>query len=483
MNNYADINIIGNGIIGLLSAFRINQLDSSIKINIIGNENRQGSATFAAGAMLNSFAELEKDGLNNKFDRIKFDLSIEATKQWINLEESLKSFKKKNNESNQNKFYLGNKKNGSYIVNNTASNNFDDENFEAILKGLLKYKQSFKLINPEKIPNYKPKQRQRATRAIFIPNEGWYNPHLIFEKVYSILSKEKNVKFINSNVKLINHKRNKILSIILDTKLEIKGDKFLLCPGASISNLIKESNLKISLQRIFYGVGTSIELKNVENHFHNDCIRTPNRGLACGIYTVPYNYDKITKRNHVLVRATNYISHKPIFSPRASNVSSILNSVINQINTNFEKSEIVKINVGWRPTSSDTYPLIGKTNSYKNLFIVSGTKREGYHLSPVISEIIANQIVSNKKNKILNIFHPERKLIRSLTRENAIQKALDHLISAAYQHDFIPSDENLEKTLKIAYLDELNALHDKFKAFDWGIPVEMIQMYKYGHIK
>ena len=33
------------------------------------------------------------------------------------------------------------------------------------------------------------------------------------------------------------------------------------------------------------------------------------------------------------------------------------------------------------------------------------------------------------------------------------------------------------------YQDEFNQLHDKVGAHDWGIPPEMVDMYKYGHAK
>jgi glycine oxidase len=54
--------IIGNGIIGLTTALRL--ADSAIdgdEIFIIGKRNRPNSATMAAGAMLNSFCEIEED--------------------------------------------------------------------------------------------------------------------------------------------------------------------------------------------------------------------------------------------------------------------------------------------------------------------------------------------------------------------------------------------------------------------------------------
>ena len=33
------------------------------------------------------------------------------------------------------------------------------------------------------------------------------------------------------------------------------------------------------------------------------------------------------------------------------------------------------------------------------------------------------------------------------------------------------------------YNDDLNTLHDQVGAYEWGIPPEMISMYRYGHIE
>ena len=109
-----------------------------------------------------------------------------------------------------------------------------------------------------------------------------------------------------------------------------------------------------------------------------------------------------------------------------------------QINTDYYRSELVKVNVGWRPTSADTLPLLGKT-SIPNLIVATGTKRDGLYCSPVISNYLADLILDNKSNLDLSLFKPERKLVRIYTREEAIQITVRDSINVAYQHDFVPA--------------------------------------------
>ena len=58
--------IIGNGIIALTTAFKLlDKLAVKDELHIVGPLSRNGSATFAAPAMLNSFAEIDAHSLRS----------------------------------------------------------------------------------------------------------------------------------------------------------------------------------------------------------------------------------------------------------------------------------------------------------------------------------------------------------------------------------------------------------------------------------
>src|ERR1700694_73664 len=77
---------------------------------------------------------------------------------------------------------------GTYIINNTAADDLDDENFDAIVEAAVKFDEPHQHVSPREIPNYMPEQRHRATRALFLPNEGWLNPRLFLEVLEAALS-------------------------------------------------------------------------------------------------------------------------------------------------------------------------------------------------------------------------------------------------------------------------------------------------------
>lgn len=476
--------IIGNGILALTIAFRLSRRAAAgDRISIIGKRERTGSATLAAGAMLNSFAEIESGSLDSELDLYRFELGHLATKMWPKFEQELISAAGDCLPQGCRKcqgFQGGGCVDcGTYVVNNTAADDLDDENFDAILAALKDLNEPHELVSPKDIPNYMPDQRHRATRALYIHNEGWFNPRLMVEKLDAILARDSRVAFVEAHVAKLEQSNGTIGSAVLEDGQRIEGDHFVVAAGASVSALMDNSNLGIELQRIFYGVGVSIEIRSPD-HPHTKCIRTPNRGLACGIYSVPYI--SADCNDHILLGASNFMSPTPYPFGRITSVESLLKAGMEQINRNFYRADLVRVNVGWRPTSQDTYPMIGKT-SIPNLIVASGTKRDGFHMSPLLSEYVAAMVHDEPVDKRFEVFSPERKPIRSLTREQAINKATRHLTSAAYQHGFTPSKSRMPEQVEKMFRDDLEKLHDQVGAIDWGIPPEMLDMYRYGHAR
>src|SRR5262245_13616334 len=79
--------LLGNGIIAMTTAFRLlKRMGSDDRITIVGPRNRSGSATLAAGAMLNSFAEIEAGALESEIDLYRFELSHLAGRMWPKFE-------------------------------------------------------------------------------------------------------------------------------------------------------------------------------------------------------------------------------------------------------------------------------------------------------------------------------------------------------------------------------------------------------------
>jgi glycine/D-amino acid oxidase-like deaminating enzyme len=456
--------IIGNGILGLTTAFKLLRKDPSLTISLIGPFDNKGCASLAAAAMFNSFAEIDTSTLSNKVELQKFLFNKLSTPHWPGFIKQLEEESGHTIESGY----------GTYIINNHITDSLEDDNFDAIVTALDTYNEHYELIKPSQIPKYKPSVNGRAARAMFVTNEGWVNPVSLVNGLKVILEKSGRVNFINGYCKSLSKQNGEIEYVLLENGEKVSGDKYILSPGATFSKILKESNLELNTPKIFYGVGCSILLKTGVNTLDN-CVRTPNRGLACGVYSAPQN------STHTLIGASNFIAVEPEDYGRVTSVYTLLKSAMEQINTDYYRAELVKVNVGWRPTSADTLPLLGET-SISNLLVATGTKRDGLHCSPVISDYLSDLILGNKPEHDLSLFKPERELVKFYTREDAINTAVRHSINAAYQHDFVPAKNRMVEDLEKHYYNDLCELHDKVGAQDWGIPPEMIQMYRYGHI-
>src|SRR6185436_77330 len=117
-------------------------------------------------------------------------------------------------------------------------------------------------------------------------------------------------EFIDQEVDTLLKDGRRITSARLKNAETVSGDRFLLASGATASELIDRSNLGINIQRIFYGIGVSIEVISPDA-IHTNCIRTPNRGLACGLYTVPYFTTAEGVNDRMIIGASNVVSHEP----------------------------------------------------------------------------------------------------------------------------------------------------------------------------
>jgi glycine/D-amino acid oxidase-like deaminating enzyme len=477
--------VIGNGIVALSTAFRLaRRAQATDKITIIGKSSREGSATLAAAAMLNSFAEIEVGSLEHEIDLYRFELSHQATQMWPKFEEDIIAAGGSNLPKACGSCQVlsgGCYDRGTYIVNNTAADDLDDENYDAIVAALEMFNEQHGHVNPRDIPNYMPAQPYRATRALYIPNEGWLNPRIVIEKLDKILRLFPQVKFIEAHADRLTAKNGLLSGVVLDDGRIVEGDNYLLATGATVTDLLAKSDIGIEMQRVFYGVGTSIEIKSPD-YPHSKCIRTPNRGLACGIYSVPYFQGPGEKNDHILIGASNFISPVPYPYGRLTSVEGLTSAAMQQINHNFYRADLVRVNVGWRPTSQDTYPLLGQS-SISNLVIATGTKRDGFHLAPLISEMMADLLQGKAIDERMKVFAPERKIIKTLTREQGVDKAVRHQISAAYQHGYSPSKSRMPATVIQMHRDAVEKLHDQVGVTDWGIPPEMLDMYRYGHAK
>ena len=471
--------IVGNGILASSIAFRLLE-ETNCEIGLIGPSERHGGATSAAAAMLNSFAEVESDTLANSYGSSYFGLSYIATQMWPDFERALINFAGSTLPSQCRQCQVekgGCFSKGTYIVNNAASDSLDDRNYRAILSALQDSNEPYQEVDPGSIKNYNPDERKRALRAIYVPNEGWLNPKIVLEKLDNILRASSRVKIYDAFAKDLVVKSSKITEIALSSGETLSGDFYVLANGVGVTDLLRKTPFCRVIQPVFSGVGVSLEIKVPEEHVLASTIRTPNRGGGCGIYVVPYFKDPSLPRTNLIVGASNVVTLDPRYSGRLVSVAHLIHSAISEVNRFYHNAELVTVNVGNRPTSLDSFPLLGRVRG-TNFSVATGTKRDGFHLSPLISKLIVDELVSGNNSAELEFFAPDRPPIRHLSRAASVQGIIDSKLSEAYQHGFQPASIFQDIQYREFWRDAASKLHDDYGAETWGIPSQMFGLYR-----
>ena len=358
--------VVGNGILGLTCALRLAQRGASVRV--VGDPARPGSATLAAAAMLSAFGEIETGALATPAGRSKLELGSLATEQWNALAAELGvplAF-------------------GTYLLD--AGDLGEASRFDAVVAALQEYDEPHAVMRPALVPGYAP--LMPARRAVRIDREGWIDPRAVVPALERALAA--------AGVELIAGTARRVLGahgVELANGTVIEGTHTLIANGASLTELLAASGLPLHVQPVLYGVGTTLELRT--EAVHSACLRSR------GVYSVPYP-------DRIVVGSTNLVAPEPVDDAGAA--ERILAAVTDLIDHRFDDADVLRANVGWRPTTGDGYPLIGAT-SIPNLAIASGTRRDGFHLAPVIADHVAAVLHGEPGDPRFGAFAPERPVI------------------------------------------------------------------------
>jgi len=163
---------------------------------------------------------------------------------------------------------------------------------------------------------------------------------------------------------------------------------------------------------------------------------------------------------NLYIGATNNVCFTPTTQPKMGLLQFLMNCTIEQINYRLYNSNIIETRFGNRPVSVDTFPLIGKT-SMDNLWVVTGTYRDGFHQSPFIAKNIANDVLGKEAN-IDPLFLPERDLIVSMKDiEDSIEETSQHYIAGLIEHSFKLPKLFPEESLRKLFVEKFRRVYDE----------------------
>ena len=421
--------VVGNGILGLTVAFRLWQLSPDSKICIIGKDSRNSCASIAAGAMLGTFGEITSDTFKHREDKLYFEMSHKAQKVWPQFVDEL------NAETGSNAVEIN--ENGTYIMLNNKGTSVDDTpNYECISDALKRVQEPHYRVNGYDIEGHYPEETSRAFEALYVPNERSINPLSVMDSLVTILSNSKNVTFINNNCSSIETETDNVLrGVVLDNEDKIVAKNLIVAAGVGTQNIINSvPDYKGQIPYIVCGNGVSflVDQSNLgEKDKIKHVLRTPNRAGACGLHLVPRSING--KYSHVYIGAGNMMNLTPRVGASFESSSWILSSVLKEFSRHLAGTSIVNIFNGARPHTLDGQPIIGKSEIVDGVWFLSGTGRDGFHCSPLLSLYFAKHILKltsdendadYKDSKVIfDVFKPERELIQNYSQQDTIKLA------------------------------------------------------------
>jgi len=409
-----DISIVGDGVVGCLTTLHLSDNYPKKKI-LFFSPNKFGGASRAAGAMLNVFGEVDYGFEFDDYQKKKIILGIEAQKNWELIFKKYPSLKK-SKTANDTIVYC--KKNSTDLEKNC---------FKEIKNYQNKFKRNFQDFSKIKTI---AKNLEVNALYTFIKGEGAIDTRIFFKNILMLLKRKKNITFIDSEVKKILSK-NKAFQLSTKNK-NFKSSKVVIACGAFSKNIL--GYLAKDIQKNYFGIGTALEIKsnNLNNIIpKNTVLRTPNRGSTCGIHLVP------RKEGEFYLGAGSNISNDPILFPRLGTVEYLITSFKNEISKDFDKS-LVKPVIGYRPMSMDGKPLIGPLKNNKNIFFVSGTKRDGLTYSPIIAKSISAWLNGESlENDYFYDWSPDREPISYGDTEFAIKAYVSNKIAGLIEHEIL----------------------------------------------
>jgi glycine/D-amino acid oxidase-like deaminating enzyme len=424
--SFSDFLIVGNGSIGALAALKIKNEFPGKSVSILGNFNRPFSASAAAGAMANVYAELENCTGNAKVNQDKYlEMGLAGSAGWIKfLQET-------------NGMSLITVKNTEVFLKKNASS-FETRNFDFVLESVkrdnkgglvdIKKKHDGFLFDPARIQN-----------VLEIKDEFAICTESLFRH-FENLFKSEGIKVINDECQQINCK-NDFLFTKLGKKLEFKN--LVVAAGSQTASLFHDEQILPMLQ----GVGTAILIQPTKDTelFGKSVVRTVNRGGAqCGFHVVPRRDKKL------YLGAGNYVT-KPGASYFRLDTIKYLLSILEEelVNRDFVYNLTGDFVLGNRPRSIDGFPMIGPMATNELVYIATATNRAGLTWAPYIADGIVEWFLNRKQDQLIKDWTPDRSPISYGNKDSAIEYYKNSRLSNALEHKLIMPDQADSKIKEI----------------------------------
>jgi glycine/D-amino acid oxidase-like deaminating enzyme len=441
--NY-DVLVVGNGVLGLSLGLTLARRGT--RVAVVGKPNRPWAASAAAGAMLGTFGEVTTTLLKSAEGRAKLDIGVQATAKW---DPWLAALAEDSGETED----LLTARGTVMLLNSVGVPGIDSANYAAIRQTLDEYKEPYEDVDPHEIPWLDPNPTTRPLMGMFMPDEHAVDATALLTRLEVALERVGGTLVEGFGQRLV-QTGGKITGVTLTDGETLSAGQVVLAGGAASQSLLDTvPDVSAGIPRLCAGVGVSVVARIDETKpAPTSVLRTPNRAFACGLHLVPRG------SGHVYLGATNAIAPEPEDAPSIRDTTFLLHCAIRQLRTDLVFSGIERIQVGNRPVAFDGFPLVGPAGD-TGLWLMTGTYRDGLHLSPLLADEMARRLAGEEPRHDLGTFSPVRAPIQAATREDVVETAVMHLLATGYEDEW-----NIPNAWPAVIETQLRADYAKFAA-------------------
>jgi glycine oxidase len=466
MSRAYDIIVIGNGIVGMSLALALAKASASTRIAIVGPHARTGSASLAAGAMINVWAETEADCLENPALAARFFLARKAFDLWDEYAGALA-------EDYSQPIPISW---GTYVISGSRGPIMEERAFDYMRQLLKGANLLCEDLSARDLCFLSPDTMTRPMRATRIP-DGAVDSGCVMAALETVLQHHPACNLIPALAKqlVITPSGDKIVRLHEGNDLHSKT--VVLANGAYAQALIDQiPKLKNSVPSLLFGGGSALHLTfpstvhiPTELRKLNQVVRTMDRGGGCGMHLIPRG------DGGFYFGASSGIWLTPEHLPRVHAISVLLNGLTTEFHHNFFHASLALQSPGFRPVTLDAFPLLGESD-VRGVWFCNGTKRDGFTCAPFLAQEMVKSM-AGLDSELPEMFRPSRPLISYWERERAIDAAVESVIGSEYMHGLrLPTyrhDEWFKNRRKA-----VTAIYERRQIKDFGIHPELTHFYE-----